>query len=128
MFRPTSVRLSALTKRTKRVQVQLLKDFPKFQFHAGEVVNVKPSLMRNFLHNYNGARYILKDSDIDQLLLASAKKSRTVAAAAKRTEPKVKASVKKVSKEAEKKEVELPKSALNTEITIETVKIPGLDL
>ncbi|CAH01454.1 mitochondrial 54S ribosomal protein bL9m MRPL50 [Kluyveromyces lactis] len=134
MFRPTSSCLSALTKRTKRVQVQLLKDFPQFQFHTGEVVNVKPSLMRNFLHNYNGARYILKETDIDQALLTSAKRSRASAAAllkttestVKKTEQNVK-KAKQVSKE-ENKTPETPKSALNEEITIENVKIPGLDL
>nr|5MRC_G Chain G, bL9m [Saccharomyces cerevisiae]5MRE_G Chain G, bL9m [Saccharomyces cerevisiae]5MRF_G Chain G, bL9m [Saccharomyces cerevisiae] len=61
---------SALTKRTHRVKVQVLKDFPRFQLYKGQVANVKPSLMRNYLHNFNGAKYILSEEhDINTELL-----------------------------------------------------------
>ncbi|BAO39784.1 54S ribosomal protein L50 [Kluyveromyces marxianus] len=134
MFIPTSACLSALTKRTKRVQVQLLKDFPKFQLRAGEVVNVKPSLMRNFLHNENGARYILKESDIDQTLLSRSKKSSESSSqnVTKKAVPKEKNTKPVVAKQpqqnGESKAPEAPSSALNQSITIEKVKIPGLEL
>lgn len=70
MLHCTQVCLSALTKRTHRVKVQVLKDFPRFQLYKGQVANVKPSLMRNYLHNFNGAKYILSEEhDINTELL-----------------------------------------------------------
>lgn len=126
MFRPTVRCYSALSKRTKRVQIQLLKDFPRFQLHAGEVTQVKPSLMRNFLHNNNGARYILQDSDIDQTLLAKSKISSQPVSSniIKKREPKIQKSKKETKAEKPKES----QSALNTEVTVDSVKIPGLEL
>ncbi|KAG7880595.1 hypothetical protein KL905_002569 [Ogataea polymorpha] len=55
------VRYSAVSKR-KRIAVQLLKDFPSIGV-KGQIVQVKPSVMINRLHPYNGAVYMhLPDS------------------------------------------------------------------
>lgn len=69
MFKPTRINYSALSKRTKRVQVQLLRDFPRFNLLKGQVAHVKPSLMTNYLYPFNGAKYIMKPSDIRPGLL-----------------------------------------------------------
>lgn len=130
MFKSTAVRLSALSKRTKKVKVQLLKDFPMFQLYKGQVVQVKPSFMRNYLHNYNGARYILQDSDIDTLLFQQSqerevtiKKTTINTSEVREVQKAEKIEIKQTSKEEEK-----PKGVLEKEITIKDIKIPGLDL
>ncbi|ODV58492.1 mitochondrial 54S ribosomal protein bL9m MRPL50 ASCRUDRAFT_82658 [Ascoidea rubescens DSM 1968] len=50
------VRWSAITRRVK-IPVQLLKNFEGIGV-AGEIVEVKHSIMRNRLHRYNGAIYL----------------------------------------------------------------------
>lgn len=139
MFRATSVRLSALSKRTKRVRVQLLKDFPMFNLYMGQVTKVKPSFMRNYLHNFNGARYVMSESDIDLELLSRSQARETVVKESEtntaRVEAAGKVSPKKTSgnaddstaKESEPKQ-EKPKGILEKNITIKDVKIPGLEL
>lgn len=140
MFRATSVRLSALSKRTKRVKVQLLKDFPMFNLYKGQVTNVKPSFMRNYLHNFNGARYVMAESDVDLELLSRSQARETsikekpkvdvdttsgpAKQLAREAEDKAKPKVTKESKPKEEK----PKGILEKNVTIENVKIPGLDL
>ncbi|CCH46909.1 hypothetical protein BN7_6514 [Wickerhamomyces ciferrii] len=52
------VRYSARSKRLNKAEVQLLKDFPNVGV-KGQIVKVSHSLMRNTLHRYNGAAYIL---------------------------------------------------------------------
>lgn len=130
MLKATAVRLSALSKRTKKVKVQLLKDFPMFQLYKGQVVQVKPSFMRNYLHNFNGARYILQDSDIDTLLFQQSqqrevtiKKTTINTSEVREVQKAEKIEIKETSKEEEK-----PKGVLEKEITIKDIKIPGLDL
>lgn len=133
MFRPTSACLSALTKRTKKVRVQILKDFPSFQLKKGQVLQVKPSLMRNYLHNYNGAKYILDESDIDAVMLHDytvvqqelearqaliAQKTHQIETQKKEQQPKLTKNVQKQEK----------KNVINRGITIKDVFIPGLDL
>ncbi|AET37850.1 mitochondrial 54S ribosomal protein bL9m MRPL50 Ecym_2097 [Eremothecium cymbalariae DBVPG len=129
MFKPSLRVCSALTKRNNRVKVQLLKDFPRFQLYKGEVANVKPSLMRNFLHNNNGARYILKDDDINQeLLLASKSVDRQSSQVV--LQPKMETA--KVSPKEEKPEISVQheqskrKYGITPGLTVEDVKIPGL--
>ncbi|ODV87101.1 hypothetical protein CANARDRAFT_26534 [[Candida] arabinofermentans NRRL YB-2248] len=50
------LRFSAISKKN-RIPVQLLKDFQGIGL-KGEIVQVKPSLMINKLHRYNGAVYL----------------------------------------------------------------------
>lgn len=54
------VRYSAVSKRRNKAEVQLLKDFPNIG-KKGQILKVSHSLMRNKLHRYNGACYILPD-------------------------------------------------------------------
>lgn len=119
---------SALSKRTTKVKVQLLKDFPKFQLYKGQVTLVRPSLMRNFLHLGNGARYVLQDQDIDQILLAQSKR---------RDVRKDASSKRKVERVKKTKSEELPvgqeeqkedKGVFSSGVTVEDVNIPGLNL
>ncbi|QLL31076.1 hypothetical protein HG536_0A08930 [Torulaspora globosa] len=143
MFRATAVRLSALSKRTRRVRVQLLKDFPMFNLYMGQVTKVKPSFMRNYLHNFNGARYVMSESDIDLELLSRSQARDTLAKEKSNVETKTvdrveasgKVSPKKTSGNADdkttresKQKREKPKGILEKNITIEDVKIPGLEL
>ncbi|SCU78045.1 LANO_0A01926g1_1 [Lachancea nothofagi CBS 11611] len=132
MLRLTSLRsYSALSKRTNKVKVQLLKDFPQFQLYKGQVASVSPSLMRNYLHWGNGARYIKEETDIDALLQA-----KSVEAATLRTKIAVK-SVKKddVAKEKPLREQSIQDDAKEVEekifssgVTLKDVKIPGLEI
>lgn len=119
---------SALSKRTTKVKVQLLKDFPKFQLYKGQVTLVRPSLMRNFLHLGNGARYVLQDQDIDQILLAQSKR-RDVRkdASSKRKVERVK-KTKSEELPVEQKEQKEDKGVFSSGVTVEDVKIPGLNL
>lgn len=87
--------------------------------------------MRNYLHNSNGARYILSDGDIDTTLLAQSadlEAMRNKKLAHSNIKPKKEPA--KVSKAIEVKEVEeeKPSSILERNITVKDVKIPGLDL
>lgn len=146
MFKPTNICLSTLSKRTKRVKVQILKDFPQFLLYKGEVAQVKPSLMRNYLHNYNNARYILKDTDIDLNLLKSFEQRQEELRTSKldnatrveltetaNTNPG-KASVPSGAQtnvpkpEQQQQEPEKHRGILEKDITIKDIKIPGLDL
>ena len=117
MFTGTRVCLSALTKRTKRTKVQILRDFPTFQLFKGEVIEVKPSLMRNYLYNDNGARYILSDDQIDANLYDDFVKLKA------EREMKKKAVHKPVKTKEKKKEII---GILDNDITIDDVFIPGL--
>lgn len=144
MFKPTSVCFSALSKRTRRVRVQILKDFPQFLLHKGEVTQVKPSLMRNYLHNYNGARYVLQDKDIDSDLLKSfeqiQKQLKSAKLGSKTTEEPAEAARPQVSEsplsssptppqhQQTQPEETKPRSILEKDITVKDIKIPGLDL
>lgn len=132
MFKPTYACLSALSKRTKRVKVQLLKDFPIFQLYKGEVTQVKPSFMRNYLHNYNGARYIMQEADIDVALLQGFQERQEELKTVKKESKAVKHQVDNAPpSEKQPKPVILekkPKGILEKEITVKDVKIPGLDL
>lgn len=133
MFKPTSICYSALTKRTKRVKIQVLRDFPQFNLFKGEVTQVKPSMMRNYLHDFNGAKYILQDSDINTLLFENFTKEEQIrekeilanqqaVAAAAASVTKMDTQTKpKLSKEAEKQEKK-------KDVTIKDVYIPGLNL
>lgn len=132
MFKPTSICYSALTKRTKRVKVQVLRDFPQFNLFRGQVTQVKPSMMRNYLHDFNGAKYILQDSDINSYLfqkfteeeqirekeMIANQQAMAAAAATMKVETQTKP---KLSKEVEKQEKK-------KDITIKDVYIPGLNL
>lgn len=143
MFKPTSKVCSALTKRTNKVKVQILKDFPKFQFYTGEVVDVKPSLMINYLHNNNGARYILNQKDLDQELLQKyvVNARKTLKKIVKRSSPtkdhqeankskkivENKKTMKANTKDGIKKETRNTSvSAINAKVNIRNIKIPGL--
>ncbi|CAI4731310.1 BDC_1c_G0047160.mRNA.1.CDS.1 [Saccharomyces cerevisiae] len=139
MLHCTQVCLSALTKRTHRVKVQVLKDFPRFQLYKGQVANVKPSLMRNYLHNFNGAKYILSEEhDINtelfkQYQTLEAKLEEDHQQLSKRHETEVQKNM-ELRKESvfghkkEEKPKEEKKGLLDSGITIEEVKIPGLDI
>lgn len=139
MLNCTQVCLSALTKRTHRVKVQVLKDFPRFQLYKGQVANVKPSLMRNYLHNFNGAKYILSEEhDINTELLkqyqtreAKLEEDRQQLSKRHETEVQKNMELRKESVFGHKKEEkpkEEKKGLLDSGITIEEVKIPGLDI
>lgn len=130
MFRATAVCLSALSKRTKKVKVQLLKDFPMFQLYRGQVVQVKPSFMRNYLHNFNGARYILQDSDIDTLLFQQSQEREVTVKKTIMNAPEVHEAPKATKMEIKSTatQEEKPKGVLEKEITIKDINIPGLDL
>ena len=139
MLHCTQVCLSALTKRTHRVKVQVLKDFPRFQLYKGQVANVKPSLMRNYLHNFNGAKYILSEEhDINTELLnqyqtreAKLEEDRQQLSKRHETEVQKNMELRKESVFGHKKEEkpkEEKKGLLDSGITIEEVKIPGLDI
>lgn len=132
MFKGSLTLYSALSKRTHRVKVQLLKDFPKFQLYKGEVALVKPSLMRNFLHNGNGARYILQDSDVNKELLNLTKKQPAKKADAKNVKSKksklVTINKAPVPTKEQSKTSKNEKTGLSPNLTIENVKIPGLEL
>ncbi|GMC25954.1 unnamed protein product [Saccharomyces cerevisiae] len=139
MLHCTQVCLSALTKRTHRVKVQVLKDFPRFQLYKGQVANVKPSLMRNYLHNFNGAKYILSEEhDINtellkqyQTLEAKLEEDRQQLSKRHETEVQKNMELRKESVFGHKKEEkpkEEKKGLLDSGITIEEVKIPGLDI
>ncbi|CAR21290.1 mitochondrial 54S ribosomal protein bL9m MRPL50 [Lachancea thermotolerans CBS 6340] len=142
MFKAPALRAySALSKRSKKVKVQLLKDFPQFQLYKGQVTQVSPSLMRNYLHLSNGARYILHEEEIDEGLraesiAAAAARATSVQKAVKR---QIEAAAEKIkgndAKESEKtKESEKPDAekqaprVFNSGVTINDVKIPGLDI
>lgn len=139
MFKPTNVCLSVLSKRTKRVNVQLMRDFPAFQLFKGQVTKVKPSLMTNYLHRWNGARYILKETDIDQELLQFSETQRTnriqekkleqerelLAIKNMKLEQEEKTKMKQQHMKEVKKEIE---RVLNTNVSLKDVKIPGLDI
>ncbi|CAI4050659.1 hypothetical protein N7582_004987 [Saccharomyces uvarum] len=139
MFRSTRVLLSALTKRTHRVKVQVLRDFPRFQLFKGQVTKVKPSLMRNYLHNFNGAKYIIdeeRDVNMELLKLHQAHELKMEGErqllskqqdmeAQKRNKVQRQAVFGQKAKESPKEE---KKGLLDSGITIEEVKIPGLDI
>lgn len=138
MFKPTAMRMSALSKRTKKVRIQVLKDFPMFNLIKGEVTQVKPSFMRNYLHNFNGARYVMQESDIDQSLLQQSL-AREVSVKEKVRTASVVNTISDIGKKNVKLEADQPvakpgvekpklKGVLEREITIKDVKIPGLDL
>ncbi|KAL6942575.1 hypothetical protein ACO0QE_003756 [Hanseniaspora vineae] len=147
-MRSSAVLLSALTKRTKKVRVQILKDFPKLEYLKGDVVEVKPSLMNNVLHGHNGAKFILQSSDIDQALLEKATSLRRVRqemlekerqAQVQLAEQQLKqqkevkffTEAKKDAQKDSKKEDEgkkLENSAIDKNLTLKDIKIPGLDL
>ncbi|CAI4036120.1 hypothetical protein SMKI_14G3390 [Saccharomyces mikatae IFO 1815] len=139
MFRSTQVCLSALTKRTHRVKIQLLRDFPRFQLYKGQVTNVKPSLMRNYLHNHNGAKYILNEvHDVNMELLKlyqvrelKLEEERQLLSKHKKMEAQRKMELQRQSvleqDKQEKPKIE-KKGLLDSGITIEEVKIPGLDI
>lgn len=105
-----------------------------FNLVKGEVTQVKPSFMRNYLHNFNGARYIMQDSDINQLLLQKSLAKEVLLKEKVKSTPISTITKKDVKKEAAqsvtKPDVEKskPKGLLEREITIKDVKIPGLDL
>ncbi|SCU92966.1 LAFA_0F13960g1_1 [Lachancea sp. 'fantastica'] len=125
---------SALSKRTNKVKVQLLKDFPKFQLYKGQVASVSPSLMRNYLHSKNGARYILADEDIDQQLQAKAFEltALRVKEVAKKDQDKMVVGEQPVEEKetSQKEEIEKKKQPklFNSGITLKDVKIPGLEI
>ena len=120
---------SALSKRTNKVKVQLLKDFPQFQLYKGQVTQVSPSLMRNYLHLSNGARYILKEQDIDENLHAQ---SITEAATrAKVVQKAVKEQIQKAAEKIPQEPVAVAKETpkvFNSGVTVSDVKIPGLEI
>ncbi|CEP61134.1 mitochondrial 54S ribosomal protein bL9m MRPL50 LALA0_S02e07492g [Lachancea lanzarotensis] len=125
---------SALSKRTNKVKVQLLKDFPKFQLYKGQVTSVSPSLMRNYLHSNNGARYVLADKDIDQQLQAEAVQlaALRVREPAKKDQENIVISEqapeeKKFNERGTAEEKKQPK-LFNSGITLKDVKIPGLEI
>ena len=136
MFKPTRINYSALSKRTKRVQVQLLRDFPRFNLFKGQVIHVKPSLMMNYLHPYNGAKYIMKPSDIRPGLLRQyeIRKSEMKKQAeldSIKASSNIDTSYNTKSNIADK-EGELTQrnkvSFLGTDITTKDIKIPGLNI
>lgn len=113
--------------------------FPRFQLYKGQVANVKPSLMRNYLHNFNGAKYILSEEhDINTELLkqyqtreAKLEEDRQQLSKRHETEVQKNMELRKESVFGHKKEEkpkEEKKGLLDSGITIEEVKIPGLDI
>ena len=133
MFKPTRPCLSALSKRTKRVKVQILKDFPTLQYLRGQVVEVKPSLMRNYLHNYNGAKYILKDADIDTVLLSeyTARKEQLdleMAVSREQVESKQSKDVGLQQQQQQQMKGRKRSHVLDSDVSIKDVVIPGLDI
>lgn len=133
MFKPTRIYYSALSKRTKRVQVQLLRDFPRFNLFKGQVTHVKPSLMMNYLYPFNGAKYIMKPSDIRSglLKLYEVRKSELkkqaeldqMKATSHTTNKNPNTSNNKESGHTQRDKV----SFLGTDLTTKDIKIPGLN-
>ena len=88
--------------------------------------------MRNYLHNYNGAKYILKDADVDKVLLKEYTARREqldleMAAAREQVESKQSKAVglqQQQVKEKEKKRSHV----LDSDVSIKDVVIPGLDI
>ncbi|SCU87908.1 LAMI_0D07976g1_1 [Lachancea mirantina] len=128
---------SALSKRTNKTKVQLLRDFPNFQLIRGQVLEVSPSLMRNYLHPGNGARYIMNNGQIDSQLenealakltarqSATRSKKESIEAKPKEAGGAAPASVEKTVKMPEKTK---QKHIFSSGVTLEDAKIPGLDL
>ncbi|CCK69800.1 mitochondrial 54S ribosomal protein bL9m MRPL50 KNAG_0D00480 [Huiozyma naganishii CBS 8797] len=136
MFRQTGVCLSAVTKRTKRVSVQLLADFPRLQLYRGQVAKVRPALMINTLHRHNGARYVLSESDVDVLLARQYRDRQTLLRA--RHEKAERESRDKLEREKvaarlqesdkNKKTGSSSTGVLDSPVTVKDIRIPGLDL
>lgn len=120
-----------------------------FNLYKGQVTKVKPSFMRNYLHNNNGAKYILDEtSDVDPILLkqfqerkftvnetSASNVKKQIPHAAKGTHPLTKEELQELGKIIDKKQmsVEAEKAkkeniGLDSDVTLENVKIPGLDL
>ncbi|CCH61937.1 hypothetical protein TBLA_0F04040 [Henningerozyma blattae CBS 6284] len=131
MFKPTHINYSVLSKRTKRVTVQLLRDFPNFQFYEGQVIKVKPSVMINYLHRGNGARYILKDSDIDTSLLKYSQDQENLRQLAKQKSIEQEQRSIMMQQQDELKKVQMAKEKskiLTRRIGLKDVSIPGLNI
>lgn len=136
MFKPTRVNLSVLSKRTKRVKVQLLRDFPRFHLWKGQVAQVKPSVMTNYLYPFNGAQYILVDSDIRPKLLSQYEERMTSMKVASEVPQdqevkSFKGEEAKTAKQEDTDDTETKKKRptfLGTDITTKDIKIPGLNL
>lgn len=138
--------LSALTKKYKRVKVQILKDFPRFKLAKGEIAQVKPTVMINYLHRGNGAKYIMDDTkDINIELYEEFKKRRQMLKDEQlKLEQEEREQMEHQRKETEeaklriqaekdkrKKDIHNAKEQIkkwNKKITVEDVKIPGLKL
>lgn len=136
MFKPTRINYSALSKRTKRVKVQLLRDFPRFNLYKGQVTQVKPSLMMNYLYPFNGAKYIMKPDDVQSGLIkqyeirqVELKKQAELAVEKNESASRDKKKEAKTGDEAgeapdQKKKI----TFLGTDITTKDIKIPGLNV
>lgn len=89
--------------------------------------------MRNYLHNYNGAKYILKDADVDTVLLKEYTARREqldleMAAAREQVESKQSKAV-GLQQQQQVKEKEKKRShVLDSDVSIKDVVIPGLDI
>ena len=88
--------------------------------------------MRNYLHNYNGAKYILKDADIDTVLLSEYTVRREqldleIAVAREQLESK---QGKDVGLQQQQQQMKGRKRShvLDSDVSIKDVVIPGLDI
>lgn len=147
-MQPNRILFSALTKKNKRVKVQILKDFPRFNLMQGEVAQVKPTVMINYLHRGDGARYIMDEArDVDVGLYEQFKVRRQQVkdeALKLEQERKLQREQQRMREEQEAKlqlkKVELGEQQVvlqrkrrkdtkwNKDITVEDIKIPGLTL
>ena len=136
MFKPTRINLSALSKRTKRVKVQLLRDFPRLSLFKGQVTQVKQSLMMNYLYPFNGAKYIMKSEDIrpgllKQYEIRQVELKKQAELAAQKNESATTNHRKKDSMDSNTGGEEVQKKKitfLGTDITTKDIKIPGLNV
>ena len=89
--------------------------------------------MRNYLHNYNGAKYILKDADIDAVLLSEYTVRREqldleMAVAREQLESKQSKDVGLQQQQQQQVKGRKRSHVLDSDVSIKDVVIPGLDI
>lgn len=89
--------------------------------------------MRNYLHNYNGAKYILKDADIDTVLLSeyTARKEQLdleMAVSREQLESKQSKDVGLQQQQQQQMKGRKRSHVLDSDVSIKDVVIPGLDI
>lgn len=89
--------------------------------------------MRNYLHNYNGAKYVLKDADIDTVLLSEYTARREqldleMAVAREQLESKQSKDIGLQQQQQQQVKGRKRSHVLDSDVSIKDVVIPGLDI